>query len=401
MDRHNTNLTFYCELCDKPINTNICKLHGIDFVTIKKFNNAPGNQHPSDQSTKMPDQAPPPVVQNNSNDMKLAKPGDSAIGDDQNLPAIPDHQNEQQIEKQPILPKPNLLGEMGRFQFQQRESMQNPPIDSLDGNNNFQANQNPYDFDYADGVEDIEDYYQSGDVLEPSQPKETSGSSMWMIIGIALVVIAVAGYFFLGTAEEPALNPTSLYAEAETRLTENDIAGALESYRLFVQNFPRNPLAPIVQDKITMLEDKVAALPVQEVVTNPDVQDKLKLADDSIDKEQYIFPENDNALFYATEVLKTEPLNGKALEIKTRVIRFVEEEADAAIKAGQYNLALSYYQTMSEMMPNDLELLEKNSGCVGTEKPELKIWLKSKRIFVIFLVCKKWSYEYACKNPRF
>ncbi|MCB0277820.1 MAG: hypothetical protein KDI06_23595, partial [Calditrichaeota bacterium] len=47
MSKGSAKLIFFCQLCNAPIDSNICKVHGIDFVTIKKiYDDGPRRQTP-------------------------------------------------------------------------------------------------------------------------------------------------------------------------------------------------------------------------------------------------------------------------------------------------------------------------------------------------------------------
>jgi len=365
MSQQQSKLTFFCEMCNKPIDSNICSIHGIDFVTIKKISLdgsvAPERKSkPRRTSTKVSE---PRVISDSPKETGLVplRPGKPPVQESQ-LPALPgDPRVNPAIEDipeedvEPILPQPNPF-------VNPQQSPTDGGIPAFQRGRGGEYRQQPQEqgevreeFVYQEAAEDdVEDYYepQMGSQAAPASSGSAGG---WMVALLAaLVVILLAAGFYVFNQRNNT--PTSLYSQAESLYTEQDLSGAMERYQEFVKRFPDNPLVPIVQTKIKQIRQEVRA-------SNGEMDEEIKIimlaANAAFEKEDYISPKDNNALAHAQKVLDISPNYGPALDLKSKIIRYCEDEANEALRAKDYNTALSYYQTMSEIMPKNTSILEK------------------------------------------
>jgi|GEM_PF-4400577 len=363
MSQQQSKLTFFCEMCNKPIDSNICPIHGIDFVTIKKIRldgNIVSGNGGRRSATRM---NKPQVMSDTPKETGLVplRPGKPPVQETQ-LPALPGDPRVNPVEDdihdaeaEPVLPQPNP------FKTSQPDPSDGgiPSFQRGRGNEYRQQPEEPghvrEEFVYQEAAEDdVEDYYEP-QVTTQVAPASDAGVKGWMVaLMAAMVVVLLAAAFYVFNQSNNT--PTSLYSEAETLYNNQDLNGAMARYQEFLKRFPENPLVPIVQSKIKGIRQEVRA-------GNGEMDEEIKIlmlaANAAFDKDNYITPKEDNALAHAQKVLEISPNYGPALDLKSKIMRYCEDEAKEALRLKNYNTALSYYQTMSEIIPNNTSILSK------------------------------------------
>lgn len=343
MNNKSEKLAFYCELCNKFLDSNICKVHGIDFVTIKKV--------PASQNFSRPGQPNRGTQQNpgyNNTTMNTGETRIATAGQSQRqsyLPALPDDVRDNQS-LSPLSPEIDLAnnsyarqqyanGSGGRADFQPQISFQDPAGD-------YSEYQDP-----------------SAASSTPSGARTRKGARVWIIAGAlsGLLIVASAAFFFMN--QQQAATPTVLYSQAESYFDQQNYEQAEQLYNQFVNEFPNDPLIPLVQDKLSKIPHRMEIVQVGDNETRQQIKELMLKANVAFQKDQYILPKDDNALAYIVDILKTDPTYSPALDMKIKINQYYDQEAAAAVKNGEYNKAIGFYQRMLEITPNDTELLAK------------------------------------------
>ena len=195
MSQQQSKLTIFCEMCNKPIDSNICPVHGIDFVTIKKIfldGSIPANPRTTQKrrpSTRFSEpQVMPDPPETGLVPLKPAKPVDDA-----QLPAVPgDPRIEADVdydpipEPQPVLPRPKLTGgqeadasDHGIPSFQRTRNNYRQQTQTVDSERE--------EFVFEEEVEEeIEDYYEPH--MAPQKAASRSGTARgWIIASVAVI----------------------------------------------------------------------------------------------------------------------------------------------------------------------------------------------------------------------
>jgi TolA-binding protein len=339
MSKQTEKLTFYCQLCDKSIETNICPQHGVDFVTIKKISHVQNNNRKSTKKERRLNgmlqlEGKTTAGGSSSHEKHLATP--EQIKKQAYLPVIPTDSEEQETLK-PV-PTSNMPQDTSDVQHE------NPLKERIEKDLNEQLKDQPVT------ESDVDEYYEYAPADEPelqSKTRNTKSILLGSLFIIVLLSLSVA-YFAM---KQSAPSSTSLYSEAESYYENQNYPEALQLYTQFANQFPNDPLMPVVSERIDMLTQQTAAVEV----AGTDDQTRIK---------------DDNVIAYASAILKIDPGYQPALDMYENVINHFTKLADEALSKGRYNDAIIYYQTVLEIKPNDAEVIGKIHSIL-TQKDEL------------------------------
>ena len=358
MAKPTEKLTFFCQLCDKSIETNICQAHGIDFVTIKKVSaiekKMPKNGKKEEQRINGMLQLEDSETSTASGNEKMIATQEQIKAKEAFLPVIPtDSEEDLKPVPAPKTPRPASTNTAADNPF--RESVEKDLHDQLR--------------DYREPDTEISDYYEDYTAPAPqaarSKPKGTK-----VIIGASLLVMAlismVVAYFAINQ-QEPS--PTTLYSEAESLYESQNYPEALQLYTQFAEAYPNDPLTPIVNEKINLLTRQTTESEVAQTDDKTRIQELMLKANIALQKQQYVKPKNDNVIAYTSAVLRIDPAYQPAKDMFENVIGHFQALADESLRKGNHNEAIIYYQTILEIKPNDANIISKIHSIL-TQKDE-------------------------------
>ena len=365
MRRKSEKLIFYCDVCKKPIARNVCPVHGIDYVSIKKIPIQANEPNRSKQTQTRPQPPSPPgnsatqglaridpddIHQNGTDETGIARVGDvpPAESTSVSVPALPSREPtpEPQADPQPPAtfrpPDPYVDDDY-------QQDYYNPPqaYDAID------AEAEPY---YEDGFSDYE---------------ESSRWSLVTIIGaiiIAAGIVSAVAYFAIGAGE---MDPTSLYSKAEQTYNEENYTEARALYATFVEKYPEDPLLPIVKDKLTQLDRIIANSMASTPEGKKRIQQLMLKANIAFNKRQFSVPKDDNALSYLQKIIKISPDYAPALDMQEKIYLYFENEAQKAEEASDFKEALRNYQILSSIKPQNTAILSRIQFILSNQKDEL------------------------------
>ena len=362
MAKQTEKLTFFCQLCDKSIESNICRMHGIDFVTIKKIatveKKAKEKEKKEEKRLNGMLQLGKDGASGNARNEKRIATQEQIKEQDAFLPVIPtDSEEEQSLKPVPTLniPSENVT-----------DAYDNPLRDTVKRDLDDQLK------DYQVVDEEVSDYYEEyaapAQQATPSKPKSYKGIVAASLILMAIISLVVA-YF---AVNQPAQSPTSLYSQAESYYDNQNYSEALNLYTQFAETYPNDPLIPMVNEKIAMITQQTS----QDEPVGDDQPARIKelmlKANIALQKQQYVKPKDDNVIAYTTSVLKIIPNYEPAVEMYNNVINHYENLAEESLQKGRYNDAIIYYQTILEVKPNDAKLIGKIHSIL-TQKDETSV----------------------------
>jgi len=347
MARPTEKLTFFCQLCDKSIETNICQAHGIDFVTIKKVS---AIEKKVQKISKKEEQRINGMLQLGEKETSTASGNEKLIATREQikakeafLPVIPTD-SEEDLKPVPAskIPGPDPVN-----------SPDDPLRESIEKDLQDQLR------DYREPVTDVSDYYEDytapATQKAPSRPKGTK-----VIIALSLLVmilISMVVAYFAINQQEPS--PTTLYSQAESLYESQNYSEALQLYTQFAEAYPNDPLTPIVNEKINLITRQTTESEATEIDDQTRLQELMLKANIALQKQQYVKPKNDNAIAYINAVWRIDPAYQPAREMFNNIIHHYEALAEESLQKGNYNEAIIYYQTILEIKPNDADVISK------------------------------------------
>jgi TolA-binding protein len=358
MSKQTEKLTFYCQLCDKSIETNICPQHGVDFVTIKKISHVQNNNRKSSKKERRLNgmlqlEGKTAAGGPSSHEKHLATP--EQIKKQAYLPVIPTDSEEQETLK-PV-PTSKMPQDTSGIPYK------NPLKERIEKDLNDQLKDQPV----TDS--DVDEYYEYAPADEP-EPQSKTRNTKSILFGSLFIIVLLSLSVAYFAMNQSAPSSTSLYSQAESYYENQNYPEALQLYTQFADQFPNDPLMPVVSERIDMLTQQTAAVEVAGTDDQTRIKDLMLKANVALQKQQYAKPKNDNVIAYASAILKIDPGYQPALDMYENVINHFTKLADEALSKGRYNDAIIYYQTVLEIKPNDAEVIGKIHSIL-TQKDEL------------------------------
>lgn len=188
----------------------------------------------------------------------------------------------------------------------------------------------------------------------PYQPSAAGGGSsnklLWGILAVVILMAAGLGYYiFYQPGNETATTASAVFAMAEDFYNEANYLAALKLYQQFLQEYPNNALAPIAKNKISEINNDLVSMEEKQ----QRVGELLQSAQSAFEKEQFLVPDEGNAVGYLSEILLLDPTNTEALEMQEKIISYYDDQASDAVKRRRYDAALQSYEKILAIVPND------------------------------------------------
>lgn len=339
-------LTFFCQLCDASIESNICPRHGIDFVTIKKITQVkkPSKNTPADSGNRringMLQLGEQTGSGNAANEKRIATP--QQIKQGVHLPVIPTDTDEE-----------HALTPLAEFEeAPQHASPPNNPYQQTAKNELHEQLRDPQNMEPG-----VSEYYEAA-AAPPRPAARPAGINKGILAASIAVIVMLAAVVAYVTVKQSAPSPTALYSQAESFYNIQNYPAALQLYHQFIREYPNDPLVPLVNDRINSIDQQSAAA-VSDSTEGQQYKELMLKANIAFQKQQYVRPEDDNVIAYTNAILKMDPAYQPALELYERVIAYYQTQAEAAMQKGRYNDAIGYYHTILEIKPNDAQIISK------------------------------------------
>ena len=135
-------------------------------------------------------------------------------------------------------------------------------------------------------------------------------------------------------------------------------AEALFTFRQFLQEYPNDELAPIVQKRIGGISEELLRIE-KDTGDQPKIDELLNKAELAFEEQHFTVPEEENVINYTAQILEADPAHSRALELQALVINYYQEKAAAAEKRRRYRTAINYYENVLLILPDDAKTLEK------------------------------------------
>ncbi len=190
-----------------------------------------------------------------------------------------------------------------------------------------------------------------------------------IVLSVVILLTAGAALFFFIESDSPVIPNSALFAEAENLYHSGEYATALSKYSQFVNNHPDNALTELASVKIDEIKKIQAALGnenlPEEAVAEERVEAGLtteqlaqisglmRKAKTAYLRKQYLTPEEGNAIFYISQILSIDSGHADALEIRSKIVDFYRQKADAAVEDEAYRIAYKYYKNILKISPRN------------------------------------------------
>ncbi len=338
MRNKSERLTFFCQLCDENIQGNICPTHGIDFVTIKKV-----SRNDTRSASKKSDK-----VQRINGMLQLEEEGTSTdaaresrvVVSEENLQKASPAAITGEMEKEAPAPLSAPADHIP-------EAVDTPPVSE----SVFHPEDDIKDAEYQEITADEIPHYSTEQMnTERSDRRRSSNKDLIIaLVAIIGIIVFAGGYFAMFYNND---TPTSLYSRAEQLYSEGNYTAATKAYSKLMKAFPNDPLAGMAQQKIIALQKSTDPSNVITQEQQAALQSLMIKANVAFQKEQYIFPKDDNVVKYTKSILKIDPNFKPALELQNKLITHFEMLANAAVQEKNYDGALGFYTNILEIHPN-------------------------------------------------
>ncbi|RMH74994.1 MAG: hypothetical protein D6681_22570 [Calditrichaeota bacterium] len=354
MSQSAQNLIFYCELCEAEIEKNICPVHGIDFVTVKKGNRGKdaGKANNGAESQPLPPEIPEKVQAEQGRGIATF----DQIQQSANLPDVPDSRKDPSgltpISEDASFPEGHFPMDQADLEEVIHQQMQQQAYAS--------PGEHPPEPDYyeAEAVEVAPEPSSSPTSSGPSREKSSRQGVMILAL-VTLILIGAAAILLVLRKDQG--NPTALYSRAEAHYAAGEYEAALNEFTEFANRYPEDPLTPTVQQRIAAIQQQLSQQTPQTPRGNAreTLRQLMVKANLAFQKQRFISPKDDNVMLYLNQILKLDPEYTPALELREKVRNHYYQLAEAAAKKKDYVAAIGHYEALLKVNPGDAEVLGK------------------------------------------
>lgn len=305
MSRIGKKLTFYCVLCQAPLETNFCPEHGIDFVTVKK----------RDKVAVFNLETPAQLLET-----EMDEGYESAAVVENKTATTERNGHDEQLYKPPIVVQPpkNNKGQL-------------------------------------EGVTETAD---TASQQKPAQ-KRPAKTPIWVYVLAFLVgglIVLGAGYFLIGETQGEAAR---LLLQAESLSQTGQYTEAKALYRDILQKFPGATEANTAKNKLMILASVGRDKNFNNANLESWVAEKLTVAHAAIENGNLLFPASKSALFFINQVLTFMPNHQEARSLKAHIYRHYNDLANIAIQRQNLDSAMIYLYYLQLIDPENAVSLEK------------------------------------------
>jgi hypothetical protein len=302
MDSVSKKLTFFCVLCQSPLENNFCPEHGIDFVTVKRRDKV--------------------VVYNPEThlqvfEMKQENTDESKLVVEDALPT--DEKNTHYVV---------------------------PPINKPHQSSN-------------DEIVEVQEPAKTAP-REKYRQKRRAKTQLWVYLIAFLiggVIVLGVGYFLIG---QPYSEASRLLLQAESLSQTGQIAEAKILYQAIIQKYPQSSEADMARSKLTVLANTGSANNYNKATFNKWISESLYAAHIAIENGNLLFPASQSALRHINQVMALIPDHQEAQRLKAYIYRYYNDLANTAIQQQNLDSAMIYLYYLQLIEPDNAALLKKN-----------------------------------------
>ncbi len=201
--------------------------------------------------------------------------------------------------------------------------------------------------------------------IDNDEPTATKSkySLLNKVFGVLFVITVPSmlylGYFILNVStkvKEEAVKPlntkaSSMFVEAENHFNGKRYLAAQNLYIRFMDEFPDDPLAEIVSERIRQINNGLLTVEEESIYKKHRLKLLLERVEIAFEKGQYVRPINDNVMSYVTEILALDPENNRARSLREQVIRSLDSEGRRAFAQDDLERARGFFESLLLAVP--------------------------------------------------
>jgi len=172
------------------------------------------------------------------------------------------------------------------------------------------------------------------------------------IVLLSISMLAMIAFRFMPQNESGA---SMMYAEAEKIYRSGNYTASLVIFQQYLNEYPKDDLAVMARQRVSEIKTRMQTIKTQQ--TAQLIERPLKKAREAFAKKKYLTPAEDNVIIYTTEVLKIDPMNIEAMDMRASVVKFYQERAEKALKRRRFKTARRYYENILKIIPGDQNTL--------------------------------------------
>lgn len=146
----------------------------------------------------------------------------------------------------------------------------------------------------------------------------------------------------------------ALYAKAGAFYEGGEYEEAWSLYRDYVGQHPNSENVGEARQRIEDIQRITEELRQEEIA----LYSLMEKAAQAFNNGKFIRPESDNAYFYTSAILSSQPTFAPALELEKRIVSRFFTEAEAAFDEERFEDAVAAFQNILKIKPDDSEVLE-------------------------------------------
>jgi TonB family protein len=198
-----------------------------------------------------------------------------------------------------------------------------------------------------------------------------------------LFVVTVPAMLYLAyviiakmTEEPPSpldTRASSIFVQAENFYQNKSYLAAQNLYVQFMDEFPDDPLSEIVLARISEINSGLLSIEEEKIYRKQRILILMKKAESLFQDNKYLTSEGSNIFAYLTEVMALDSTHQQASQMLSVCIQAYKDEADKALKQGQYNTSRKYYESIVNFLPKNSDThkqLAKINTASGKPQPD-------------------------------
>ncbi len=185
------------------------------------------------------------------------------------------------------------------------------------------------------------------------RPSATKSRMLWSTVAfLSIVILAMIAFRFI---PENQTGASLMYVEAEKIYQSGNYTASLVMFQQYLREYPEDDLAAMAKQRITEIKTRLQSIKNQQTMQL--VMGLMSKAQKAFEQQHYLVPEDDNVIHYTSEVLKIAPSNSEAIDMRARIVKYYQDQAEKALKRRRFKTAGRYFENILKIIPDDQNTL--------------------------------------------
>ena len=186
--------------------------------------------------------------------------------------------------------------------------------------------------------------------------KSTSNRRMMLWSFAGLLTLSLLAMITMRFIPQNQSGASMMYAEAEKVYRSGNYTASLVIFQQYLREYPDDDLAVMAKQRIADIKTHMQTLKNQQ--TAQLIERPLNKARAAFAKKKFLTPVDDNVIVYTAKVLKIDPTNIEAMDMRASVVKFYQERAEKALKRRRNKTARRYFENILKIIPGDQNTLQ-------------------------------------------